>query len=302
MGNAPGSRRLTDLEAGQLARDGVKETGGRRPVDRPVVEGQTQTDLSGHDGANSKNSGLGRIEHRGELFNAEHPEVGDGEGCLGTMAGAARTGIGDSGVDGRGDLGDRLARAVLGHGNTQLAIDVNGDPQVDTVSQIETVVDPESIQLWMFRQRVGAGCKHCMCQGRTHTLSARNGNGDPRLIDAGTAVQRDRRHSGSCHQASGGNAADARELELAQSTDARQVGCRSGSDRDGLGAGLGVGLGVGVGLRHRRRRGANRHGRGRRTAPCVSNSTHITSDNKAPWPATGKPSDTNPELESDPAR
>ena len=254
-----------------------------------MVEGQTQTDLSGHDGANSKNSGLGRIEHRGELFNAEHPEVGDGEGCLGTMAGAARTGIGDSGVDGRGDLGDRLARAVLGHGNTQLAIDVNGDPQVDTVSQIETVVDPESIQLWMFRQRVGAGCKHCMCQGRTHTLSARNGDGDPCLIDADTAVQRDRRHSGSCHQASGGNAADARELELAQSTDARQIGGRSGNDRNGLG------------LRHRRR-GAKRRGRGRRTAPCVSNSTHITSNNKAPWPATDKPSDTNPELESDPAR
>jgi len=131
-----------------------------------------------------------------------------------------------------------------------------------------------------------------MCQGRTHTLSARNGNGDPRLIDAGTAVQRDRRHSGSCHQASGSNAADARELKLAQSTDARQIGGRSGSSRDGLG----------LGLRHRRRRGTNRRGGGRRTAPCGSNSTHITSDNKAPWPATGKRSDTNPELESNPAR
>src|SRR4051794_28712774 len=71
--------------------EGREERGGGGPVEGPVVDGEGELHLAADGdlavaldhltagGAHGEDRGLGRVDDRGELVDAEHPEVGDRE-------------------------------------------------------------------------------------------------------------------------------------------------------------------------------------------------------------------------------
>jgi hypothetical protein len=140
-----------------------------------------------HDATDGQDAGIGRVDDGGELLDAEHAQVGDGEGVAFPVLRLQLFLLGPLGVVAHfnADGAQGLSIGKTHHGHQQAFFHRHGHADVDVLVETDLIAQPAAVHLRMLLQGNGHGFDHHVVEGDLVRRDARL------LIASRTCMERD---------------------------------------------------------------------------------------------------------------